>query len=104
MPDGADDTVYLQALEWGLERAIPLSRAELAIYLAGADPYQDDRLGRLSLSKSGLRERDRLVLSSLHQAGIPVAITMAGGYARKIEDTVDIHLQTVVMAETIYTS
>jgi len=104
LTDGTGDAAYLQALEWGLQRAIDCSRAELAIYLAGADPYQDDRLGRLSLSKEGLRERDNLVLSSLHCAGIPVAITMAGGYAQRIEDTVDIHLQTITMAEAIYSS
>ncbi|MCS7259522.1 MAG: histone deacetylase [Anaerolineae bacterium] len=102
LPDGVGDAVYLRALESGLRSALALARAELAIYLAGADPYQDDRLGRLMLSKEGLRERDRLVLSALRQAGIPVAITMAGGYARHIEDTVAIHLQTIMLAETIY--
>lgn len=102
LPDGADDAAYLSALESGLRNSIALAQADLAIYLAGADPYQDDRLGRLALSKAGLRERDALVLSALRQAGIPVAITMAGGYARHIEDTVEIHLQTIMLAETIY--
>ncbi len=104
LPDGADDAAYLSALESGLRSSISLARAELAIYLAGADPYRDDRLGRLSLSKEGLRERDWLVLGSLYRAGIPVAITMAGGYARHIEDTVEIHLQTIMVAEAIYQS
>lgn len=102
LPDGAGDEVYLRALESGLRNALTLARAEMAIYLAGADPYQDDRLGRLALSKAGLRARDALVLSALRQAGIPVAITLAGGYARHIEDTVEIHLQTIMLAETIY--
>ncbi|MGQ9502380.1 MAG: histone deacetylase family protein [Anaerolineae bacterium] len=104
LPDSADDSVYLRALESGLRNSISLARADLAIYLAGADPYRDDRLGRLSLSKEGLRERDRMVLSFLRQEGIPVAITLAGGYARHIEDTVDIHLQTIIIAEAIYPS
>jgi acetoin utilization deacetylase AcuC-like enzyme len=95
LPDGADDTTYLAALEAGLRRIIPAARPDLAIYLAGADPFQGDRLGRMSLSKDGLLSRDRLVLEHLRSAGIPVAITLAGGYGRCIEDTVDIHLQTV---------
>jgi acetoin utilization deacetylase AcuC-like enzyme len=93
--DGADDGEYLEALEDGLERALDASKAELAIYLAGADPYEDDRLGRLAVSKEGLAERDRLVLESCRERGIPVALTMAGGYARKVEDTVDIHFRSI---------
>src|SRR5918998_1118179 len=64
LPDGADDGEFLEALEEGLERALDESRAELAIYLAGADPYEDDRLGRLAVSKEGLAERDSVVLES----------------------------------------
>jgi acetoin utilization deacetylase AcuC-like enzyme len=95
LPDGADDGAFLEALEEGLEKALERSGAELAIYLAGADPYEDDRLGRLSVSKEGLAERDRLVLESCRERGIPVAVTMAGGYARKVEDTVEIHYQSI---------
>lgn len=95
LPDGTDDTAYLSALEVGLRQIIPAARPDLAIYLAGADPFCGDRLGRMSLSKGGLLSRDRLVLGHLRSAGIPVAITLAGGYGRCIEDTVDIHLQTV---------
>ncbi len=95
LPDGADDAMYLQALEQGLQRTLARSQADLAIYLAGADPYRGDRLGRLSLTKGGLLDRDRLVLRYLRDAGIPLAITMAGGYGRQIEDTVNIHLQTI---------
>jgi acetoin utilization deacetylase AcuC-like enzyme len=98
LPDRTDDATYLQSLEWGLRHVSALRRADLAIYLAGADPYQGDRLGRLSLTKEGLLRRDRLVLRYLRGAGIPIVITMAGGYARRIEDTVDIHVQTVQAA------
>jgi acetoin utilization deacetylase AcuC-like enzyme len=95
LDDGTGDEAYLEALDHGLCQAIELSRADLAIYLAGADPFADDKLGRLALSKRGLAERDHLVFEYCRQAGLPVAITMAGGYARNIEDTVDIHFQTV---------
>ena len=98
LPDGADDREYLAALERGIEEALARSEADLAIFLAGADPYEDDRLGRLSVSKEGLAERDRLVLESCRERGLPVAVTMAGGYARNVEDTVDIHFRTVSRA------
>ena len=98
LPDGTDDSEFLDALEGGLERALEESRAELAIYLAGADPFEDDRLGRLSVTKKGLAERDRLVLESCRERGLPVAVTMAGGYARDVEDTVDIHFQSIERA------
>jgi acetoin utilization deacetylase AcuC-like enzyme len=98
LDDGVDDLGYLEVLEKGVIRALELSRAELAIYLAGADPYADDRFGRLSLSKKGLAQRDRMVLGYCRQSDLPVAITMAGGYARRVEDTVDIHFQTVKTA------
>ncbi len=96
--DGVDDATYLDALEEGLVRALNLAGADLAIYLTGADPYLDDRFGRLSLTKEGLANRDRLVLHHCHGAGLPVAITMGGGYARQVQDTVDIHFQTVKIA------
>jgi acetoin utilization deacetylase AcuC-like enzyme len=101
LPDGADDGEFLEALEGGLEKALEASRAELAIYLAGADPYEDDRLGRLSVSKEGLAARDRLVLETCRERGIAVAVTMAGGYARKIEDTVDIHFRSMERAASL---
>jgi acetoin utilization deacetylase AcuC-like enzyme len=101
LPDGADDGEFLDALEASLEKAFERSRAGLAIYLAGADPYEDDRLGRLSVSKEGLAERDRLVLESCRERGIPVVVTMAGGYARKVEDTVEIHFRSVERAATL---
>jgi acetoin utilization deacetylase AcuC-like enzyme len=98
LPDGTGDDPYLDALESGVRCAIELARADLALYLAGADPYFDDRLGRLALTKGGLAERDRVVFHYVRAAGLPLAISMAGGYARRIEDTVDIHFQTVSAA------
>jgi acetoin utilization deacetylase AcuC-like enzyme len=101
LPDGADDGEYLAALERGLEEALDRSGAELAIFLAGADPFERDRLGRLSVTKEGLSERDRLVLESCRKRDLPVTVTMAGGYAKEVEDTVDIHFQTVRKAAAI---
>lgn len=101
LEDGTDDEAYLAALEAGLHQAIERSRADLAIYLAGADPYEHDRLGRLKVTKAGLLERDRTVLDRCRRAGLPVAITMAGGYARNIADTVDIHVATLRLAASI---
>ncbi len=74
LPDGADDPIYLAALERGLRQALESAHADLAIYLAGADPYADDMLGRLAVSKVGLGERDKLVLSYCASAGVPVAV------------------------------
>jgi acetoin utilization deacetylase AcuC-like enzyme len=98
LEDGTGDEAYMAALAGGVRRALELADADLAIYLAGADPYEDDLLGRLALSKAGLAERDRLVFELCRRAGIPVATAIAGGYGRRIEDTVDIHLQTVCIA------
>lgn len=102
LPDGTADEAYLEALERGMAETLARVRPELAIYLAGADPWRDDRLGRLALSKQGLRERDRLVLGTLRARGIPAAVCMAGGYGRVIEDTVDIHYQTVETAAFMF--
>jgi acetoin utilization deacetylase AcuC-like enzyme len=98
LEDNTEDDKYLDYLAAGLETAIINSTAELAIYLAGADPYKGDRLGRLSLTKNGLKYRDRIVLKHCQEAGLPVAIVMAGGYAHIIQDTVDIHYQTICTA------
>lgn len=98
LPDGTGDDLYLEVLEEGVRRALALAGADLALYLAGADPYVGDRLGRLALSKAGLAARDRLVLGLCREAGLPVAIAMAGGYAPQVEDIVDIHFQTVCIA------
>lgn len=95
LPDGTGDAEYLRALEGGLFRALSAAQAGLVIYLAGADPHEGDRLGRLNLTKGGLEARDRFVLRTCAGSGLPIAVTMAGGYGRRIEDTVDIHFATV---------
>lgn len=101
LPDGCGDHAYLQALDAVLDatwaRLAPTPPG-LAFYLAGADPHEGDRLGRLKLSFDGLAERDRRVLDALRSRGIPVGVTMAGGYGRDIETTVAAHLRTVVEA------
>ena len=98
MPDGSGDEIYLEALQLGVQSAIDLANADLAVYIAGADPFAGDRLGRLALTKAGLEERDRQVLNACQGAGLPIAIVMGGGYARKVEDIIDIHLQTIRLA------
>jgi acetoin utilization deacetylase AcuC-like enzyme len=92
---GTGDEGYLEALERALDHAIPRAGAELAFYLAGADPWHGDRLGRLALTKDGLRRRDELVLNRLRDAGAAVCVVLAGGYAEDVRDTVDIHAATV---------
>ncbi len=98
LPDRTPDGPYLDAVEWGLAQALAAAGADFAVYLAGADPFADDRLGRLAVSKDGLRERDRLVFDALTARGLPVVVTMAGGYARDVADTVDIQWATVERA------
>jgi acetoin utilization deacetylase AcuC-like enzyme len=102
LADGTGDDEYLWHLERGLDETLERSRPQLAFYLAGADPYEDDRLGRLKLTKAGLARRDALVLGTLAARGIPVAIAMAGGYARDIEDSAEIHANTIVSARRTY--
>jgi acetoin utilization deacetylase AcuC-like enzyme len=98
LADCCGDDEYLDLLRMHLPLAIARSQADAAIYLAGADPYVGDRLGHLALSKAGLAERDRMVLSQCASAGLPLAIVMAGGYAEEVEDIVDIHFATVAAA------
>lgn len=98
LADGTGDGRYLAALQPSLNQVFRQWRPELVIYLAGADPFCDDRFGRLALSRRGLAARDRMVFSYCRKAGAAVAVTMAGGYARRIEDTVAIHAQTVAAA------
>ncbi len=102
LADGTGDEAYLAALDQGLRRALARFCPDLAVYLAGADPYRDDSLGRLSLTKSGLVARDRLVLDHCARVDAPVAVAMAGGYARFLEDTVDIHFNTVSVVKAYY--
>ena len=94
LPNGTGDQEYLSRLELALAR---LLRApyDFVFYLAGADPYEKDRLGRLALSKEGLRHRDEIVLSRCREMRLPVAIVMAGGYAEDVDEIVDIHATTI---------
>jgi hypothetical protein len=101
LPDGCSDAAYLLRLNEGLDTAFDLARPDLVIYLAGADPYRDDRLGRLALTFDGLAERDRSVFAHCQARRLPLAIAMAGGYARQIEDTVRIHTTTIRLAKAL---
>ena len=96
LDDGTGDREYLSRLRSACEEALATFQPELVIYVAGADPYFDDQLGGLALSKEGLLIRDRVVFNACLRHGIPVAVVLAGGYARYIEDTVEIHANTVV--------
>jgi acetoin utilization deacetylase AcuC-like enzyme len=94
LPDGADDHEYLKALERALP-AVMAAQPDLIFYVAGADPFLDDQLGGLNLTFEGLRGRDYAVLSAARAARVPVAIVLAGGYARQVEDTAAIHAATI---------
>ncbi len=95
LPDGTGDDAYLATLEQLLPVALDRGRPDICFYLAGADPYEDDRLGRLALTKDGLAARDAMVRDCMGLQGVPVAVCLAGGYGRRIEDTVAINLATV---------
>jgi acetoin utilization deacetylase AcuC-like enzyme len=95
LPDGTRDDRYLAELERALAPALRRARPELCFVLAGADPFAGDRLGRLAVSKDGLAARDALIRDALAAAGVPVCITLAGGYAEEISDTVDINVSTL---------
>jgi len=98
LPDGCSDAAYLDALDaalttlWQRHEAAPPG---LVLYIAGADPHEGDRLGRLRVSTAGLAERDRRVFAACRERAIPVAVTMGGGYGRVIEDTVEVQMNTV---------
>jgi len=94
---GTDDATYLDLLRGALSHVVE-HRPDLVCYLAGADPFEGDQLGNLRLTKEGLRERDRLVLRTMRDARFPVVIVAAGGYATRLEDTVDIHVATITEA------
>jgi acetoin utilization deacetylase AcuC-like enzyme len=102
LPDGTADAAYLAALADGLDDALRRARAELALYLAGADPFEGDRLGRLKVTKAGLAARDRMVFERCRAARLPVAVVMAGGYAEDVNDAVDIHFDTVRQARELF--
>ena len=96
--DGCEDKEYLGLLRQNLRRALDEFEPELIFYLAGADPYCEDQLGGLSLTLAGLRERDRTVFQMARAKKIPVAVTLAGGYAARVGDTVAIHVGTIEAA------
>ena len=97
VPIGDDGGAYLASF-CGKEQRHALISPQLMIYLAGADPHEGDRLGRLKLSMSGLVERDRMVIEQARKRNIPLAVTMAGGYGKRLEDTVAAHVQTISIA------
>lgn len=101
LEDGTRDDEYLDALDRGLLRALEKMRPDLIFYLGGADPYREDQLGGLALTIDGLQKRDRLVFEHARRRGIPVAATLAGGYARRVADTVRIHVNTIVAARDV---
>jgi acetoin utilization deacetylase AcuC-like enzyme len=98
LPDGTGDDAYLDALDGALAEMFRRFSPQLLIYLAGADVYQGDRLGRLSLTLDGIAERDRRVFQSARRRGLPVAVAMGGGYCLDVEQVVAIHAGTVSAA------
>ena len=98
LPDGCNDEDYLLALDQALDTVHKQFTPAFLIYLAGADPHEDDRLGRLGLTFEGLKQRDERVFDFAHRHQLPVAVTMAGGYGNEINNTVSVHAQTVAIA------
>jgi acetoin utilization deacetylase AcuC-like enzyme len=94
LPDGAEDREYLARLTPALDEVFAFE-PDVVLYLAGADAYEDDQLGGLALTKTGLRQRDRVVLQTAASHKVPVVVCLAGGYARHLDDTVDIHYATL---------
>jgi acetoin utilization deacetylase AcuC-like enzyme len=97
LADGTGDAEYLRLLEDALPSVMAWS-PDFLFYLAGADPYEGDQLGGLRLTREGLRTRDRMVIQQARQKGLPMAIMLAGGYARSVDDTVAIHVATIEQA------
>lgn len=98
LSDGIGDDDYLALLAESLPRVLREGRPDLVVYLAGADPHERDRLGRLKLTFAGLERRDAMVLEACREVGIPVAITIAGGYGVDVHETVAIHVGTARVA------
>jgi acetoin utilization deacetylase AcuC-like enzyme len=99
LPDGAGDDEYLERLRAHLPTVMNRHRPDFVFYLAGADPYEGDRLGRLKLTMTGLQTRDEIVFTACRAAGLPVAITMSGGYATDVNAIVTIHANTIRLAQ-----
>ena len=98
LPNAITDDEYLRALSDALPTVLAKSQPDIALYLAGADPHEGDRLGKLAMTFDGLARRDFMVLEACRDVGIPVCVTIAGGYGRNIQDTVEAHLNTVRIA------
>jgi acetoin utilization deacetylase AcuC-like enzyme len=101
MADHVDDDEYLGALIPAVQKALDEFQPEILFYVGGADPYCEDQLGGLSLTKEGLKQRDRYLTPARLFENLPVATTLAGGYARRVEDTVRIHVNTILAAEEV---
>jgi acetoin utilization deacetylase AcuC-like enzyme len=104
LPDGIGDVDYLAWLDNALSSGLRQFEPDLICYLAGADPYKEDQLGGLALTMGGLKKRDELVFKVAKARGVPVMVSYAGGYARKVEDTVMIHCNTIIAAKEIFAS
>jgi acetoin utilization deacetylase AcuC-like enzyme len=104
LPDGTGDDDYLAWLDNALSSGLRQFEPDLLCYVAGADPYQEDQLGGLSLTIEGLKKRDELVFRVARARDIPVMVTFAGGYAKKVEDTVTIHTNTVIAAQEVFST
>jgi acetoin utilization deacetylase AcuC-like enzyme len=104
LADGTGDEEYLELLDKALAEAFRRFVPEMIFYIGGADPYREDQLGGLWLSMRGLQERDALVFAEARLRGLPVAVAFAGGYARKVEDTVRIHANTIIAAREAATA
>ncbi len=102
LPDGTGDAEYLTRLESALPEILEGFRPGLVFYLAGVDPHEGDRMGRLRLTHAGLRRRDELVLTACRDAGIPVAIALGGGYGKELRGTVEAHCNTVRAARAVF--
>ena len=101
MADRVEDDEYLETLMPVVVESLEKFRPEIVFYVGGADPYCEDQLGGLMLTKKGLKERDKRVFAEARKRGVPVATTLAGGYARQVEDTVRIHVNTIVAAKEV---
>ncbi len=101
LPDFADDETYLKELRKALSSIYEKHKPQFTVYVAGADPYKEDRLGTLQLTKQGLKERDRMVIKTALENKNPVLILLAGGYAVKTKDTVEIHVNTAKIAKEV---
>lgn len=99
LDNGTDDGEYLDKLESAVKKIFSEEQPELCMYVAGADPYQYDQLGNLKLTKEGLRRRDELVIGEARRRKVPVVVVLAGGYAQRVMDTVEIHLNTALVCK-----